>query len=220
MNRIITTPAAVLVVVALMVATGASATTSQRAGENFTVKRSDMRQLGGDFIESIDLLFNVEGSGKLLLGTTLGSVNVHTWSHDKIRLVVDKRVNARNELDARRLFGMFHIQALHGEQGLQFTALARTDECKNSMGVTFNVWIPKTYDLDVKTDSGNIDIPEMGGRFTAHTSDGKISVDCDTESLDIEVEDRTRGDREDDSTPAQPKPETSETSKPGSQGRR
>jgi hypothetical protein len=86
---------------------------------------------------------------------------------------------------------MFRIQALRGEGDLTLTAIAGTAECARAVGVTFTVWVPKSYDVKIKTESGDIDIPKMKGRFSAHTSDGKISVDCDTSDLDVEVEDHT-----------------------------
>jgi hypothetical protein len=80
---------------------------------------------------------------------------------------------------------------MHGGSDLQFTGRARTAECAREVGVTFTVWVPKSYNLDITTESGDIEIPRMDGRFTAHTSDGKIDVDCDPENVDIEVEDNT-----------------------------
>jgi len=179
---------------------GTAGATSYSTGDDFTVKRSDLRQTGGDYVESIDMLFNVERTGALVLGTSLGSVNVRTWPYDKVRLVVDKRANVDNELDARRIFDMFRIQAMRGGADLKFTARARTSEAAENIGVTFTIWVPRSYNIDIKTKSGDIEIPELEGRFTAHTSDGRIVVDCDPEAVDIEVEDRTAEDPEDTQT--------------------
>lgn len=191
----IMTPLALVLVFLLAGAVGA---TSYSTGDDFTVRRSDLRHSEGNYVESIDMLFNVERTGALILGTSLGSVNVRTWPYDKVRLVVSKSADVDNEIDARRIFDMFRIQAMHGGADLKFTARARTNEAARSMGVTFTIWVPRSYNVDIKTKSGDIEIPELEGRFTAHTSDGKIYVDCDPEALDIEVEDRSGdgGDRE------------------------
>ena len=180
----------VLALVVLL--TGTAGATSYSTGDDFTVRRSDLRHTGGNYVESIDMLFNVDRTGELILGTSLGSVNVRTWPYDKVRMVVSKSANVDNEIDARRIFDMFRIQAMRGGADLKFTARARTDEAAANMGVTFTIWVPRSYNLDIKTRSGDIEIPELEGRFTAHTSDGKIFVDCDPEAVDIEVEDRSR----------------------------
>jgi len=188
-----------LALVLVVMLAGSAAATSYSTGDDFTVRRSDLRLTGGSYVESIDMLFNVERTGALILGTSLGSVNIRTWPYDKVRLVVSKSANVDSEIDARRIFDMFRIQALRGGADLTFTARARTSEAAENMGVTFTIWVPRSYNLDIKTKSGDIEIPELEGRFTAHTSDGKIIVDCDPETVDIEVEDRSGSD-----TPEEP----------------
>jgi hypothetical protein len=200
----------------VLVMAGTAGATSYSTGDDFTVRRSDLRQAGGDYVESIDMLFNVERTGGLILGTSLGSVNVRTWPYDKVRLVVDKRANVDSEIDARRIFDMFRIQARRGGADLEFTARARTSEAAENMGVTFTIWVPRSYNLDIKTKSGDIEIPELEGRFTAHTSDGKIVVDCEPEAVDIEVEDRTGGETQEDPVEAGASPKRDANSADGS----
>jgi len=175
----------------VLAATGVSAATSHRSGDQFQIKRSDLKQLGRDFRESIDMLFKAEERGALVLGTTMGTVSVRTWSENSVRLVVEKHTSASDANDARRILDMFRVQAMRGGKDLTFTARARTKECARSVGVTFTIWVPSTYRVDIRTENGDIEIPRMAGRFTAHTSEGKISVNCDTDDLDIEVEDHS-----------------------------
>jgi len=196
----------------VLVMAGTAGATSYSTGDDFTVRRSDLQQSGGNYVESIDMLFNVERSGALILGTSLGSVNVRTWPYDKVRLVVSKSANVDSEIDARRIFDMFRIQAQRGGADLRFTARARTTEAAENMGVTFTIWVPRSYNLDIKTKSGDIEIPELEGRFTAHTSDGKIVVDCDPEAVDIEVENRTGDDAQEDPADVRSRPEKGEES--------
>ena len=198
---------------------GTAGATSYSTGDDFTVRRSDLRQTGGAYVESIDMLFNVEPAGVLILGTSLGSVNVRTWPYDKVRLVVDKRAEVDSEIDARRIFDMFRIQARRGGADLKFTARARTSEAAENMGVTFTIWVPRSYNLDIKTKSGDIEIPELEGRFSAHTSDGRIVVDCDPEEVDIEVEDRTGDGRQEDPIDVRTRPDRDEDNVEGSDRR-
>ena len=191
MKRLIPGLTGATAILLLLVVSQVSAATSDRSSDQFKIERSGLRQVGQDYVESIDMMFKVDGRGALALGTTIGTVTVRTWSENMVRLVIDKRISAEDPAYARRLLDMFRVQALHGGSDLQFTGRARTGECARSVDVTFTVWVPKSYDLDIKTESGDIAIPRMEGRFSAHTSDGRISVDCDTENLDIEVEDTT-----------------------------
>lgn len=196
MKRVIPNLVGAAVLTLLFAATSASAAAGQRSGDQFQIKRSGIEHVGQDYVESIDMLFEVDERGVLVLGTTIGTVNVRTWSENMVRLVVKKRAHAVNAGDARRILDMFRVQALREGSDLQFTAHARTEECARNVDVTFTVWVPKSYDLEIKTRSGDIEIPKMDGRFSAHTAEGKISVDCDTENLDIEVEDNFDSDAE------------------------
>lgn len=167
---------------------------ASRNGEEFTIKRGELSRQGQAYVQTIDMLFNARNGGRLILGTSVGSVSVETWSEDKVRLVVTKRTLAGNEDDALRIMDMFRIRALQGGNEVSFTGRARTRECAESVGVMYTIWVPRSYELDIKTDSGDIEIAQTAGKYSAHTGDGKITVDVDTDDLDIEVEDHTGDD--------------------------
>lgn len=156
------------------------------------LERGVMQVRGHSYVESIDMLFDVRSGGSLSLGTTAGSVNVQTWSREQIRLVVTKQITAEDMDAARRILDMFSIRALHGGKNLKLEGRARTREAA-AVGVQYTIWVPKSYNLDIKTKSGSIELPEVDGKFSARTDDGTITLDCDTEALDIEVEDRSGG---------------------------
>jgi hypothetical protein len=60
------------------------------------------------------------------------------------------------------------------------------------VGVTFTVWVPKNYNVDINTGEGNVDIGKLNGSFSAKTANGKISFECEPNGMDIEVEHRTK----------------------------
>jgi len=158
------------------------------------IQRSALEQRGTNYVETMDMLFDVRPGGVLSLGTSIGSVSVQTWSRDQIRLVVTKRVQASDADAARRILDQFSVRALHGGKNLKLKAAAKTQECADVVGVEFTIWVPKSYNLDITTSSGSISLPDVDGTFSARTGDGKISVDCSTDDLDVEVEDRTGDD--------------------------
>jgi hypothetical protein len=170
-------------------------------GDLFTVTRGEVTRDGIGFVESTEMRIDIGPGGVLSLGTTLGSISVRTWASDHVRLVVDKRARPMSAEEARRLFEMFLIHARPGGGDVALRARAANNECARAVDVTFTLWVPKDCSVDVSTKSGDIDIPDMSGRFSARTAAGKISVECDTEGMDIEVEDRTDAGAADD-TPA------------------
>lgn len=179
----------IVIALAIVIVTAAGAVQAQVADGGF--ERGVLGVQGQSYVESIDMLFNVRSGGNLSLGTIMGSVNVRTWSREQIRLVVTKRTRAADMETARRILEDFSVRALHGGRDLTLEGLARTQDAVRAVGVEFSLWVPRSYNLAIKTRSGNVVIPEVDGKFSAHTDDGRIVVGCDTEDLDIEVEDRS-----------------------------
>jgi hypothetical protein len=178
------------IVIALVIVIAAAGAVQAQVAET-AFERGVIGVHGQSYVESIDMLFNVRSGGNLSLGTIMGSVNVRTWSREQIRLVVTKRTRAADVEAARRILEDFSVRALHGGRDLTLEGLARTQEAVRAVGVEFSLWVPRSYNLAIKTRSGNVVIPEVDGRFSVHTDAGRIVLDCDTEALDIEVEDRS-----------------------------
>lgn len=176
------------VALAAVVALGAR---QARAVDPAAIERGALELRGASYVESAEMLFDVVAGGVLSLGTTTGSVDVRTWPRHQIRLVVTKWTKADDIESARRILDMFCVRAQHGGRNLKLQALAKTKECAKAVGVEFTIWVPRSYNLDIKTAKGSINLPEVDGSFSAHTNDGKITVDCSTDDLDVDVEDHT-----------------------------
>jgi hypothetical protein len=148
---------------------------------------------GTQYTESIDVSFDVHQGGALSLGTTNGSVRINTWTKKQIRLLITKTTKAETPYNARTILEDFLVQARHRGKTLDLQAVANSESCKKSVGVTFEVWVPKDYNVDINTGSGNVDIGKIGGSFSAKTGKGKISFECDPDGMNIEVEDKSSG---------------------------
>jgi hypothetical protein len=155
------------------------------------LRTSELLKKGNDYAESIDMVFDVVQGGALSLGTTNGSVKVNTWSRDQIRLVITKTTRAESPYNARTILEDFLVQARHKGKNLELQGVANTESCKNEVGVTFEVWVPANYSVDINTGRGDVDIGKITGTFSARTGNGKISFECDPDGMDIEVEDKS-----------------------------
>jgi len=198
----------VLLAVAGVVLAGDQAYRALTSGELF--------KKGAQYTESIDMMFDVTQGGALSLGTTNGSVRINTWSRNQIRLVITKTTRAQSPFNARTILEDFLVQARHKGRDLDLQAVAGSESCKKTVGVTFEVWVPHDYNVDINTGSGNVDIGKLSGSFRAKTGDGKISFECDPEGMDIEVEDKSsekgsrspKGDEIEEQKPADAKTES------------
>ncbi len=163
------------------------------------LRTGELFKKGNDYAESIDMMFDVVQGGALSLGTTNGSVKVNTWSRDQIRVVITKTTRAGSPYNARTILEDFLVQARHRGKNLELQGVANSESCKNAVGVTFEVWVPENYSVDIKTGKGDVDIGKITGTFSAKTGNGRISFECDPDGMDIEVEDRSSR-----KTPAEP----------------
>jgi DUF4097 and DUF4098 domain-containing protein YvlB len=120
-------------------------------------------------------------------------VKINTWKKNQIRLLITKTTRAESPYNARTILEDFLVQAKHKGKDLDLQAIANSETCKKSVGVTFEVWVPKDYNVAINTGSGNVDIGKINGSFTAKTGNGKISFECDPDGMDIEVEDKSKG---------------------------
>lgn len=176
-------------VLALTISAGGSLFAGDRHFD--PLRTGELLKKGNDYAESIDMMFDVVQGGALSLGTTNGSVKVNTWSRDQIRLLITKTTRAGSPYNARTILENFLVQARHEGKNLELQGVANSESCKNGVGVTFEVWVPKNYSVDINTGKGDVDIGKITGTFSAKTGNGKISFECDPDGMDIEVEDKS-----------------------------
>jgi hypothetical protein len=157
------------------------------------LREGELFREGFHYTESIDMMFDVTLGGALSLGTTVGSVRINTWTRNQVRLVITKTATAANTYNARTILQDFLVQARQKGGDLDLQGVANSESCKKKVGVTFEVWVPQDYNVDINTGSGNVDIGKINGTFSAKTGEGKISFQCDPKGMDIEVEDNSHG---------------------------
>lgn len=202
--------------VAVLVAVLAAAGVVLADSDPFRVLTSgELFKEGMQYTESIDMMFDVAQGGALSLGTTNGSVKVNTWSRNQVRLLITKTTQASSPYNARTILEDFLVQTRHEGSNLKLKGVAGSPSCRNAVGVTFEIWVPSEYNVEINTGSGNVDIGKISGSFSAKTGKGKISFECDPEGMDIEVEDRSGGKTTDASLGAEDKPHQPARSSPG-----
>jgi hypothetical protein len=112
---------------------------------------------------------------------------------------VTKTTDASSSYNAQTILEDFLVLARHKGKDLDLQAKAKSENCRKSVGVTFTVWVPQNYNVDVNTGDGNVDIGKLNGSFSAKTANGKISFECEPNGMDIEVEDHTKAPGTDES---------------------
>ncbi|MCH7819862.1 MAG: DUF4097 family beta strand repeat protein [Candidatus Marinimicrobia bacterium] len=139
-------------------------------------ERGKITKERGEFIETIDKTYKVKKGGSLFLSSDQGPIYVETWFEDKVRVVVIKRADVRNESRAEEIFE--EIEVTITKSGKDVTVKARTPwrRRRRSSVLSFEITVPYKYNVDVETDGGSIRIADLEGNLTADTEGGSIKV--------------------------------------------
>ena len=142
----------------------------------FSQERGKITRERGEYIETIDKTYKVKKGGTLYLSSDEGPIDVETWFEDKVRIVVIKRADVRNESRAEEIFE--EIEVTIKKSGKDVTVKARTPWRRRRRGsvLSFEISVPYKYNVDVETDGGSIRIADLEGNLNVNTEGGSIKV--------------------------------------------
>lgn len=120
--------------------------------------------------------FPVHPGGWLRLRTDLGSVRVtpHESAEVRYRVVLETE-SAESSFPAERL-KQFRVTAQLVTDGVQITGTVPWREFRGRLWASFEVSVPRQYNLEVKTLAGNVEIGDMDGEVQISTAGGNISA--------------------------------------------
>ncbi len=128
----------------------------------------------------IERSFDVASGGSLKLRSDLGSVEIYT--HDKAR--VDVEVDLKGLDDDE-----FEVNFEQDGSDLGISAKKQSKSWGWNKNAKFTITVPDSYNLDLGTGGGSIDIDGLQGDVEAKTSGGSIKLGM----IDGNVEVRTSG---------------------------
>ncbi len=177
MNRLAT------IIIAVLVVTGLSGVANAMGNHPLA---SDNMEKWRSYVESVEVSFDAIPTHTFKLGTAKGSIRLNTWDRNHIKVVVTKTTKAPSLSVAQRILDGFSIQA-RSQAG---TLALRGKGDHKDVGITYTIWVPENYAVDVRTKEGSIDLASLSAKFSAHTENGKITIEGeDAESLDVQVDD-------------------------------
>ncbi len=113
----------------------------------------------------------VSSGGKLTLETDVGAIDIDT--HAKDTVLVEVEISGKDEdnmrVDIKKSGDNVSINGDLDRSGFGFGS--------TSIRVTYKVTLPESYNIDVDTSGGSIEVEDLKGTVNAHTSGGSISVE-------------------------------------------
>jgi len=111
---------------------------------------------------------------RLRFETDFGSVRIYTDSTDSVRYVIHVEPTER-DADPQSLLREFMVRAEQTPAGVLITGRTRGD-ARERLKATYELHVPHSYNLEVTTQVGNIQVDDIDGRVNLITGGGNIST--------------------------------------------
>ncbi len=131
---------------------------------------------GRGHVEKIEEKFAVEPGGTLTIDADMGSIDVEPWSENEVDILVEKSIRANNETRARQELEEVEVQISQRGNEVRVEVDRPGWFRKNRVSVKMTVHVPGTYNLDLKTAGGDIDVADLHGNVKAGTAGGDIDI--------------------------------------------
>ena len=112
---------------------------------------------------------------RLHLTTDLGNISIHATNSSKVDYHVHLEADA-SQKDAKQLVKDFKMSSTRTPEGVVLTGQSSGKQCSGRLWVTIDVYIPRSYDLEVSTGGGNVVTEDVNGRANLSTVGGNITT--------------------------------------------
>ncbi|MDX1951105.1 MAG: DUF4097 family beta strand repeat-containing protein [Verrucomicrobiota bacterium] len=132
--------------------------------------------------------FTVAEGGTLSIESNRGSINVTSTDADTVEVEVLRTAKKGSDSEIEKLLGNHKLSI--AQSGNDVTVHSDFPQQKFSIlgsspqvHLTFNVKVPKKYNLNLETAGGSISVPEIQGEVVSQTSGGNLSFGKITGSI-------------------------------------
>ena len=143
-----------LVIAACAMLVGGTAASAHRA----SVSYSETREINLPFSGAFDAVTN-----------GVGGITVQAWENDYIYVRANVHTNARTDFEARQIAGRVEIEATS-------TRLRVSGPSGQSWAVSYDIRVPKTAALRLRTRVGALEVAEVAGEIDGETAVGAIEL--------------------------------------------
>jgi Putative adhesin len=130
--------------------------------------------------ENINKQIEATPGGKLIVDVEFGTIDVAPGTDNQVALEAQRKIDFGDEAKEKEYFSAVPVTIT--KDGNVITVRARASKQKNwwnfghsEMHGQYTIYVPKTFDTDLRSDSGDISVGEIAGSTTVKTSGGKLA---------------------------------------------
>ena len=136
---------------------------------------------GRDHAERIEEQFSVETGGTLTIDADLGGIRIDTWDENKVDVLVEKWITGYSEAKTHQELDDVEVVVSQHASDVRIEVNKPGWFKRNRVKVKMTVRVPGSYNLDLKTAGGDIDVADLQGDVKAGTAGGDIDIGTITE---------------------------------------
>ncbi|MEP7255406.1 MAG: hypothetical protein ABI666_06495, partial [Ferruginibacter sp.] len=132
--------------------------------------------------KSVNKSYNVSASDKLNIQNSFGSVEVHVWDKNEIKVDVDIEVSANTDAYAQKMLDRISVTDEKNGREISFKTdmkdmnNSKGDNNKSSMEINYSISMPANNPLTVKNEFGSTTIPDYRGEVDLTSKFGSLTT--------------------------------------------
>lgn len=150
-----------------------------------------------EFTKTIKKEFDIRNDGEVGISNQFGKVEINTWNKDRVKFAIVIQVRTDSEKRAQEIFDRIDIDFSNGSDYVK--ALTEIESQRSSwwggwsnnnnadFSINYEVFVPKTVELDIRNRHGNTYIAEMAGDADLNIAHGNLTADGFLGDLDVEI---------------------------------
>lgn len=132
--------------------------------------------------KSVNKSYNVSASDKLNIQNSFGSVEVHVWDKNEIKVDVDIEVSANTDAYAQKMIDRISVTDERNGKEISFKTDmkdihdSKGDNNKSTMQINYSISMPANNPLTVKNEFGSTTIPDFRGEVDLTSKFGSLTT--------------------------------------------
>lgn len=141
---------------------------------------------------AVNKSYNVSPADKLNISNSFGSVDLHTWTKNEIKVDVVIEVSANTEAFAQKIFDGIDVSENQKGNEISFkTSIKGSNNSKNdksNMSVNYSIYMPASNPLRISNEFGATTLPDYNGQVDLISKFGSLTTGSlpDTKSISVE----------------------------------
>jgi hypothetical protein len=142
--------------------------------------------------KAVNKTYTVSGTDKLNIANSFGTVEVHTWNKNEIKVDVSIEVSSNKEAHAQKIIDGITVSDNQSGNEISFkTKMEGNSNSKNqksSMSVDYSIYMPESNPLKLSNEFGTTTVPDMKGSVELTSKFGSLNAGTLADVKRINVE--------------------------------